>query len=666
MRHNPVTHIPPPVRVSKPNILHPTFRAGFPSNCSDVNKPKPRRADIDGFDKLRDEREKHHIPLTTYGRSQLAMARAYLRDGAPYGIDESLLTLEHGKNIFSDEEDQALCIDALAVFAKEGFLIGPLELDAIEAPKIVGAFTREQESSQKRRCISDLSQPRSGGSFNDAISKDPVRKWPMRDPGTVQAAVCLILDNEAAQMTKADVKSAYKNIAVSEAQRKWQVYRFGNALFQDLCLLFGDATAAHIFTAVHRAIIENFVLPYVPGSRKNLVLVIDDSIYIAGNSSWVIQYDQRYRHVMQRLNLGVQEHDPDLRKTFHVSPKGEVLGYWLCAETRTWTVAQSKIDDFLRQADKLMNPTDLQETRPATLTTLQKVQGKLADMSKLNPFLATKLMIISGELNKAVSDFAWENDLHEKDQKPRQWLSGRAKQDLQYLRAIVAQLRNHPLPMADPRKYQPISAQILIYCDASGILGEKAYCGVLVTRGSLHPQDIALAYEIPHCFLEAFDMERKCNAANSMLLELLSLLATVTDLGPELTGKTVMFVTDSLSLTWIMDNGRVPNSPNVGYALQALLEAAREIQTTIKVKWKARRSCTWTSAADDLSHAHFFKLPRDKMPGVICKELKLPPPLLGSLLQAALQPDQGLADLRDNIKNHWMSLGWCQRFWAFS
>ena len=594
------------------------------------------------------------------------MARSYLRDGAPYGINEALLALEHGRNNFSDEEDQALCIDALAAFAKEGFLIGPLELDAIEAPKIVGAFTREQESSQKRRCISDLSQPRSGGSFNDALSREPVRKWPMREPGTVQAAVCLILDNVSAKMTKADVKSAYKNIAVSEEQRKWQVYRFGNALFQDLCLLFGDATAAHIFTAVHRAIIENYVLPYVPGSKKNLVLVIDDSIYIAGDGSWVVQYDQRYRHVMQKINLGVQEHDPDLRKTFHLSSKGEVLGYWLCAETRTWTVAQSKIDDFLRQADKLMNPTDLQEPRLATLTTLQRAQGKLADMSKLNPFIAVKLMIVSGELNKAVSEFASENNKHERDQKQRTWLSTRAKQDLQYLRAVVAQLRNYPLPMADPRKYQPISAQIVVFCDASGILGEQAYCGVLVTRGSLHERDIALAYEIPHSFLAALDTERKCNASNSMLLELLCVLATVVDLGPVLTGKTIMFVTDSLALTLIMNNGRVPDSPNVNFALQTLLEAAREIQTTVKVKWKPRRSCTWTSAADDLSHAHFYKLPRNKMPGVLCKKLKLPPPVLRSLLQAAFRPDQGLPTLRDSVKDYWMSFGWCKRFWAFS
>ena len=113
-----------------------------------------------------------------------------------------------------------------------GFLIGPLPLTSLDIKKPVGAFTREQESAQKKRCISDLSQPRSGGSFNDALSKDPVHQWPMVNPGTVQAAVALILDSTNAWMTKADVRSAYKNIAVQKRQRIFQTYKIGRAFFQ--------------------------------------------------------------------------------------------------------------------------------------------------------------------------------------------------------------------------------------------------------------------------------------------------------------------------------------------------------------------------------------------------------------------------------------------------
>ena len=60
----------------------------------------------------------------------------------------------------------------------------------------------------------------------------------MVDPGTIQAAVLLLWKHGPGTMiTKADVSNAYKNIAVDRRQRKYQVYRFGEALFMDLCLL---------------------------------------------------------------------------------------------------------------------------------------------------------------------------------------------------------------------------------------------------------------------------------------------------------------------------------------------------------------------------------------------------------------------------------------------
>ena len=74
----------------------------------------PQRANIAEFDKLRAECEQHHGPLPTYRKKQLEMARSYLKDGAPYGINEELLTMTHGRNNFTDAEDQALCIDAVS------------------------------------------------------------------------------------------------------------------------------------------------------------------------------------------------------------------------------------------------------------------------------------------------------------------------------------------------------------------------------------------------------------------------------------------------------------------------------------------------------------------------------------------------------------------------
>ena len=204
-----------------------------------MDPPLPCRVSAEAYDLLVQERLAAPLPTTQYNLDQMKMARTYLIDGAPYGINEDLLAYKHGRNHFDGVHDQALCLDALARFATEGFVTGPFALGSIEAPQIVGAFTREQESSLKKRCISDLSQPRSGGSFNDALSRKPVLDWPLRDPGTVEAAVVLILNNSQAFFCKADIKAAYKMVAVQKRQRRFQVYRFGNALFRDHCLLFG-------------------------------------------------------------------------------------------------------------------------------------------------------------------------------------------------------------------------------------------------------------------------------------------------------------------------------------------------------------------------------------------------------------------------------------------
>lgn len=176
----------------------------------------------------------------------------------------------------------------------------------------------------------------------------------------------------------------------------------------------------------------------------------------------------------------------------------------------------NKVFDILRQTDKLVDPLDFTAPRPATLKTLQRVEGKFADLAKLSSHIKVKLMIISHELARAVSHLDKENKLPESRQPDRLWLSDRARQDLLYLRAVAAQLPNHHLPLQDPRKYKPISAGTVVFCDASGDIINPAYCGVLVTRGPVHPSELALSYEIPAAFLNSQD-EIGFNCHNTIL-----------------------------------------------------------------------------------------------------------------------------------------------------
>ena len=444
-------------------------------------------------------------------------------------------------------------------------------------------------------------------------------------------------------------------IAVQKPQRRYQVYRFGNAYFMDLCLLFGDGNAAHIFTATHRAIIENFVFPHITGAENNLVLVVDDSVYISGDPAQVEEYNKRYRYVLNKLGLEVKGHDEELRKTFHPSTKGEVLGYWIDTVQSIWTVAEGKIADILRQIDQA---TD----QHMTLKQFQRVQGKLADLAKLSPLIKARNMVISRELAEASKQYGAENEWNEQLQTKGCRLTERAKLDLTFLRALVAKLRQHPQPLIDPRPFCPISAEITVFCDASGDTAREAYLGLLVNESPINPMDLALSYRLPRSFLEAWD-EKGPNKNNTMLLELLCPITLLVEWGPLLRGRTVIFITDSLNLAILVEKGRVPKGANTCFALQALYELAQQMGIRMSIQWRRRKSCTWTTAADDLSHADFHKLPFHLMNNTKYQIMELPKPIQRTLDEATEDKTTGFPDLRRLIQQDWKRKGWCKEMW---
>ena len=145
-------------------------------------------------------------------------------------------------------------------------------------------------------------------------------------------------------------------------------------------------------------------------------------------------------------------------------------------------------------------------------------------------------------------------------------------------------------------------------------------------------------------------------------LELLSVLATIVEFGPLLRDRTVLFVTDSLSLVTIMLNGRVPHGKNAAYALQTLLEAAAEWRITVRLKWKRRNSCPWTKAADTLSHADYHGLPLNLMPGLSFSKLQFPDPISSAISRASSDKPEDFACLRDLVKAHWARQNWNRSF----
>ena len=223
-------------------------------------------------------------------------------------------------------------------------------------------------------------------------------------------------------------------------------------------------------------------------------------------------------------------------------------------------------------------------------------------------------------------------------------------------------IRDSPQPLTDPRPFCPISAEITVFCDASGDTSREAYLGLLVNESPINPMDLALSYRLPRSFLEAWD-EKGPNKNNTMLLELLCPITLLVEWGPLLRGRTVIFITDSLNLAILVEKGRVPKGANTCFALQALYELAQQMSIRMSIQWRRRKSCTWTTAADDLSHADFHKLPFHLMNNTKYQIMELPKPIQRTLDEATEDKTTGFPDLRRLIQQDWKRKGWCKEMW---
>ena len=272
-----------------------------------------------------------------------------------------------------------MAIDKLAQFCVQGHVAGPLfDWKSRTDLKFIKTFARYQPSDNSVRIINDHSYPK-GRAFNEAIDENVKKELPIH-VGQLKEFIEMVLEcGQGSVMSKFDMTSAYKFVPVEKQQYRLQAIRICGAIFVDLKLSYGDASACHYYSYIHTLIQEALVFNAVDIPRDAVVICIDDSSAVAPKEArhWVAQYGERYKEVMRLIGAGTKEPDPLRFKCFELQTSGEILGVWINTENLTWSLSEAKLADILQKIDLLIEPENMDVIKVVTLKTFQNVLGKL-------------------------------------------------------------------------------------------------------------------------------------------------------------------------------------------------------------------------------------------------------------------------------------------------
>ena len=183
-------------------------------------------------------------------------------------------------------------------------------------------------------------------------------------------------------MGKSDLSQAYKNIPVAEEQRKLQRFMFGNRVFEETRLVFGDKYAPMYFDRFHTVILAAFVptLGYIP--RCIYGKCIDDIPIVvpAKRVDLLNRHLNQYKDICRRLNVKLSP--MDAIKGFEEAQTGEVLGIIFSTVDLTWRLPKRKSDAVVRMLREIIfSPAPLLQQEQFW----EKLTGKLTNLYQLWP-----------------------------------------------------------------------------------------------------------------------------------------------------------------------------------------------------------------------------------------------------------------------------------------
>ena len=575
--------IPDTVLTEPHYTLEQWTAAGFTSNYSDeLFVPRLSASNVFSLTMATDLL----YPLAPLNRRGLAL----LFDIAQNGFDSRLSHISPTvyKNVSLEARLHKPCLVVLDSWLSKKFIRGPFSSPPLTPAKINGLLLIPKGPSNVR-LVTDFSRPKLS-SFNDAVAPDFKDRYPLRMSTFADVRRAIQLAGSSCLMVKNDLQDAYKFLSVCAAQLPAQQFSYAGLFFYDLCMVFGDVCAVHIFSFLHNAIVLGLVLPFTSLPPELALVVIDDQVTFcpAHMAPQLSVFADKFQEVMSAIGFKLQAWSEDRMKSFGPATSGLIFGVWVDTVAGTWTFPPRKLHIMLQLFETALVAPAL------TLNTLQKLQGKVNYLVTIDPAFKTVSSFLSHQLQAyLVTHPTWAQtsasaqtaDIH---------LTLAARQDLKLLRALLKCLLDRQFPLQhivwQARSYQ-------IFTDASGV-PEEAVAGVLLSQP-------LRAFSIP--LPTALLCGTSGHVANVKLqfrttvLELLPIWSGILLFAPVVAHSSLHFFVDNMATCLALTK---ETSQDLAATLLVKLVkfTAACIDCVITVEHVKRRSTPAACLADDLTH----------------------------------------------------------------
>ena len=371
----------------------------------------------------------------------------FLKKGTPsYQIKD--LPSCHVKNAPTTCKNGGLVTDNIATWVKQKIVSGPFTSPPLDKFRVNGLIALEQH--EKIRIVLNVSLPEKM-SFNSNIDTSKLEKIHMSSPRAFGYSV--VKAGRNSWISKFDLCDAYKNINCKTEDLRLQGFAWLDKYFVENRQIFGAKSSVCNFDVFGNTL-KCLALSISSISPEFVHRQLDDVPLVGPEkSNWCQEFSENYKKICDDLNVKLAKDCPKFEKAFTNCKCGKVLGIVFDTQSLCWSLPEEKRLRTLKAIKTAL------ESESVDLLSMQKLVGRLNDVSMMCPFL-------SGFKRPILDDLC---NLHEKSP-VKQKISSDSKRDLLVWAGALIK-PNMWLPIPREPCAPPISFKSFI-SDAAGLSAE--------------------------------------------------------------------------------------------------------------------------------------------------------------------------------------------------